>query len=87
VLLALPLRSDDAEELRLALRSRGSCLAQGDGATSGPVSLFLTRRRFADDWLVAGTVRLTTIARAASRLPADVADQTAGLPTITESCP
>ncbi len=87
LVLALPLLSRDAEELRRAMRLRGSCLAEGDGVTSGPVSLFLTRRRFADQWLLMGTVTLEAMARTAPRLPAGVGDQLAGQPTSTEPCP
>jgi hypothetical protein len=87
LVLALPLLSGDAEELRSALRTQGgTCLAQGDGMTSGPVSLFLTRRRFADQWLLMGTVTLEAMARDASQLPAGVGDQLAGQPTRTEPC-
>ena len=89
VLIAVPLRGGDAADLRRQLRTRpgSSCLPEGDALTTGPLSLLLTRRRNADQWLLAGTVEVAALARSVGRLPAGVGDQTAGIPTFTEPCP
>lgn len=71
VLLALPLRHDDAHELRDELETRpGSvCLAEGESVATGPLRLLVTDPDD-DPWLLAGTVTQEAAARAARQLGA-----------------
>ncbi len=69
VLLALPLREGDAEQLREELASRpGSvCLAEGPAVATGPLQLLVTESA-GEPWLLAGTVTRGAAARAARDL-------------------
>lgn len=74
VLLAIPLRDGDAEELRHRIRERpgAHCVNTGRGygsmgVAAGPVQLLVTTE-YADPWLVAGTVTARTAERAAAQL-------------------
>jgi outer membrane lipoprotein-sorting protein len=73
VLLALPLRHDDADELRDELQTRpGSvCLPEGQAVATGPLQLLVTDPDD-DPWLLAGTVTQDAAARAARELAATV---------------
>jgi hypothetical protein len=72
VLLALPLREDDAEDLReeLATRPGSVCLAEGRAVATGPLQLLVTDPE-TDPWLLAGTVTQDAAARAARDLGVD----------------
>ncbi len=71
VLLAVPVRARDAQDLRRELRRRpgSTCVEAGDLVATGPLTLMLTRRRYADDWLLAGTVTQEALVRASRELP------------------
>ncbi len=72
VLLAVPVRAEDAEDLRRELQDRpgSTCLELGDVVATGPITTMLTRRGFGDDWLLIGTVTADSLERAAGELPA-----------------
>jgi outer membrane lipoprotein-sorting protein len=69
VLLALPLRDDDAHDLRdeLAGRPGSVCLAEGQAVATGPLQLLVTDPDD-DPWLLAGTVTREAVAEAARDL-------------------
>lgn len=73
VLLALPLRHDDAHALREELETRpGSvCLPEGQTVAAGPLQLLVTDPNH-DPWLLAGTVTQDAAAEAARQLARSV---------------
>jgi outer membrane lipoprotein-sorting protein len=89
VLLALPLRHDDAHDLQdeLGTRPGSVVLPEGLAVATGPLQLLVTEPDD-DPWLVAGTVTQAAAARAARELvrgrylgppsPLDLADQELG---------
>lgn len=71
VLLALPLRHDDAHDLReeLATRPGSACLDAGQTVATGPLNLMVTDPSD-NPWLLAGTVNRTALVDAARDLRA-----------------
>jgi hypothetical protein len=69
VLLALPLRHDDAHDLRdeLAARPGSVCLPDGQAVATGPLQLLVTDPDD-DPWLLAGTITQDAAVEAAREL-------------------
>lgn len=72
VLLALPLRESDADDIdeEVSTRPGAVCLAEGWAVATGPLQLLVTESA-GEAWLLAGTVTRDAAARAARGLQAD----------------
>jgi len=70
LLLALPVRDDDARRLRAELRGRpgSTCLRQGWAVSTGPLQMMVTATGDDGAWLLAGTVTRPTVEDAAASL-------------------
>lgn len=89
LLLALPVRARDARALRGELRERpgSECVDEGDLVSTGPVSMLLTRRRFGEDWLLAGTVTPAALRTAADEIPLQLGTALPEYPSEEATCP